>query len=111
VFYNAVQSFGSDDFVKDFKESLRSVSFEDLPLGPCCNYSSVIDPSTIEPVILTINETESTIEVKTGILFCEILSGCSCSDDPSKSEVAENSYCEIIVKINKESAVAIYINV
>ena len=110
MFDRALQSWGSEDFPRLFKDAVKSTQLEDLPLGSCCNHSAVIDQTTLEPIILSSKETLSSIEVKMGVLFCEILSGCACSDDPSQAKILDNSYCEIIAIIDKKSAETKFIN-
>ncbi|MBT6360436.1 MAG: hypothetical protein HOJ52_06195, partial [Candidatus Thioglobus sp.] len=39
-----------------------------------------------------------------GVFFCEVLSGCACSDDPSQAMMLENSYCELRMDIDCTSA-------
>jgi hypothetical protein len=68
----------------------------------------VIDQATIEPIILSSHETKDSVEIKTGVFFCEVLSGCACSDDPSQAKILENSYCELTISLDKNTKEASY---
>jgi len=108
VFDQALKYWGGDGFPQYFKQAIQSLELGVLPLKDCCNHSAVIDQSTIEPIILSSHETRDTIEIKTGVFFCEVLSGCACSDDPSQAKILENSYCELMISLDKNTKEASY---
>lgn len=111
MFDKALACWGSDEFPQQFKQAIKSLELEALPLKDCCNHSAVIDQTTIEPIILSSQETDQNIQIKAGVFFCEVLSGCACSDDPSQAKILENSYCEISVTIDKNSGIVEFTNV
>ncbi len=111
MFEQVLKCWGSDEFSEVFKYEIKSLELGVLPLDSCCNHSAVIDKDSIDPVVLSSHETDRDIQIKTGVFFCEILSGCACSDDPSQAMIHENSYCEINVIIDKDSAKARFVNV
>jgi hypothetical protein len=104
VFNKALECWGSDEFPQKFKQAIKSLELGVLPLVDCCNHSAVIDQDTIEPIILSSSETSTKIKIKMGVFFCEVLSGCACSDDPSQAKILENSYCELLVEIDRANA-------
>ncbi|HIB28239.1 MAG TPA: hypothetical protein EYO47_03070 [Candidatus Thioglobus sp.] len=104
VFNQALDSWDTDDFARVFKQTFNALSLKDLPLMDCCTHSGVIDEASIESTILTSSATQKTISLKIGVFFSEILSGCACSDDPSQAMILENSYCELLVEINRSDA-------
>jgi hypothetical protein len=108
VFDQALKYWGSDKFPQYFKQAVQSLELGILPLKDCCNHSAVIDQSTIEPIILSSHETKDSVEIKTGVFFCEVLSGCACSDDPSQAKILENSYCELTISLDKNTKEASY---
>ncbi len=108
MFAQALEYWGSDKFPHYFKQTVKSLELGVLPLKDCCNHSAVIDQTTIEPIILSSFETQNTIKVKTGVFFCEVLSGCACSDDPSQAKILENSYCELMISLDKNTKEASY---
>jgi len=110
VFNKALECWGSDEFPQKFKQAIKSLELGVLPLVDCCNYSAVIDQDTIEPIILSSSETSTKIKIKMGVFFCEVLSGCACSDDPSQAKILENSYCELTISLDKNTKEASYSN-
>ncbi len=111
MFDQALAYWGDDKFPQYFKQAVQSLELGVLPLKDCCNHSAVIDQTTIEPMILSSVETQDRVEVKTGVFFCEVLSGCACSDDPSQAKILENSYCELIISLDKNTKEASYSSV
>ena len=104
MFDRALACWGSDEFPQAFKQAIKSLELEKLPLANCCNHSAVIDKDSIDVMILSSCETDDQIQIKIGVFFCEILSGCACSDDPSQAEILENSYCELLAEIDRTNA-------
>ena len=104
MFDRVLECWGSDEFPQAFKQAIKSLELEELPLANCCNHSAVIDEDSIDVMILSSHETDDQIQIKIGVFFCEILSGCACSDDPSQAEILENSHCELLVEIDRTNA-------
>ena len=63
-----------------------------------------VDDSSITCTVLNFKDDKDHITIKTGIFFTEILICCGCGDDP----VPENAYCEIMIKLDKKNAKAIF---
>ncbi len=106
MFKDAIEHWGSSDFPKYFKAAIKSLELSDLPLEKCCNHSAVIDKNSLDAMILSSSSDYEFINLKIGIFFCEVLSGCACSDDPSQGIIHENSYCELLVSISRTNAQA-----
>ena len=104
MFDEALQYWGSDEFPQYFKRAIQALDLDQLPLFECCNHSAVIDQKSIDVMILSSSADEQTIHLKIAVFFCEILSGCACSDDPSQGEIRENSYCELLVEIDQDNS-------
>ncbi|CAC9961394.1 hypothetical protein [uncultured Gammaproteobacteria bacterium] len=104
MFDRVLKSWGSVDFPRNFKQAFKTLSLEELPLMACCTHSGVIDKDSVELSILSNHATEQAITLKIGVFFCEILSGCACSDDPSQAIILENSYCELTLRIDRLNA-------
>ena len=111
MFDQALKYWGSNEFPQYFKQAIQSLELGILPLKDCCNHSGVIEQATIEPIILSSFETKDSIEIRTGVFFCEVLSGCACSDDPSQAMILENSYCELTISLDKNTKDASYSSV
>ncbi|WP_237732038.1 hypothetical protein [Bathymodiolus thermophilus thioautotrophic gill symbiont] len=43
-------------------------------------------------------------QLKIGVFFREVLTGCACSDDPLQAIMYENGYCELHAELNKTTA-------
>ncbi|RUM77285.1 MAG: hypothetical protein DSZ16_09775 [Candidatus Thioglobus sp.] len=108
MFDQAIKYWGSNEFPQYFKQAVQSLELGVLPLKDCCNHNAVIDQATIEPIILSSHETKDSVEIKTGVFFCEVLSGCACSDDASQAKILENSYCELTISLDKNTKEASY---
>jgi len=104
VFDQALKYWGSADFSEYFKRAFGELSLEELPLLDCCQHSGVIYKDTIGVTILASSADSQAIYLKIGVFFCEILSGCACSDDPSQAIMLENSYCEFNATLHKKNA-------
>ncbi|WP_428086984.1 hypothetical protein [Candidatus Thioglobus sp.] len=104
MFKTALDHWGEDSFAKHFRAAIRALELDQLPLKECCNYSAMIDKDSIDVMILSSSANEKTIKLKIGVFFCEVLSGCACSDDPSQAQMLENSYCELLAQIDRSSA-------
>ena len=104
MFEQALNHWEEDDFFQYFQQAFAQLSLDELPLSACCMYSGVIDPDSISLRLLSSRSDAQTIYLKIGIFFCEILSGCACSDDPSQAIVLENSYCELSATLDRKNA-------
>ena len=104
VFKAALKYWGKDSFFQHFRVAVKALDLSELPLEKCCNHSKSIDKDSIDVMILSSSSDEKTIHLKIGVFFCEVLIGCACSDDPSLAETHENSYCELLVQIDRTNA-------
>ena len=96
----ALNSWGTDEFSRTLKQEIETLESGILPLELAICQGGQVDDSDISALINRITENETTILVKVGIFFHEIIAGCNCGDDP----MAENTYCEILVSIDKITA-------
>ena len=93
-----------DDFSQYFKRAFDTLNLEDIPLTQHCSHSGVIDKESIEVTILSKSMNEQVASLTIGVFFCEILSGCACSDDPSQAMIHENAYGEFHITIDRADA-------
>ncbi|MFW2372561.1 MAG: glucosamine--fructose-6-phosphate aminotransferase [Gammaproteobacteria bacterium] len=89
----------SRSFTRNFKHYLEQLEPDSLPLHRCTSQGGMVDDTNISVSILSVEETESTIEVKIAVFFTEIIGGCSCGDDP----LSENAYGELLAIIDTAS--------
>ena len=101
--YQTVQVFGSDDFKKISKEEIQNIDPTLLPLQQGLSHSSYVADDDISVIILNVSERNDTLHIKTGIFYSGIIAGCSCSDDPTPTDV-QNEYCELQFEVNKNTA-------
>ncbi|MDC0904179.1 hypothetical protein OAS07_04065 [Candidatus Thioglobus sp.] len=93
-----------DDFSQYFKHTFDTLNLDDIPLSQHCSHSGVIDKESIEITILSKTMNEQFASLTIGVFFCEIVSGCACSDDPSQAMIHENSYAELHITIELADA-------
>ena len=99
----ALQTWGTTDFEKVFKEEIRNIDTALLPLREGLVQTSYVSDGNINAIILNVTETKNCIRVKTGIFYAGIDAGSCCADDPTPvSEQTE--YCEIRFDIDKKTA-------
>jgi len=99
----SLNSFNTKEFNAVLKNDIQQIDKSLLPLQQGLTLSSVVGPSAFSAVILNVTDTDTTIEVKTGIFYTGIIAGCSCSDDPLPTD-EQNEYCELQFEINKDNA-------
>lgn len=95
----SIQNCHSELFKSNIKNYLESLGTDNLPLNKCTTQGGIVEDGNISASILSINDTENSIKIKTGIFFYETVGGCSCGDDP----ISLNAYCEIMATIDKYS--------
>lgn len=101
-FTTALNNWNTDLFNPSLKNEIQNLKPGTLPLEKATNQGGMIDDSNITASIINSTDNNNYIQAKVGIFFNEVVGGCNCDDDP----VSENTYCEIILSINKETAEA-----
>jgi len=99
----SLNAFHTKEFNTILKNEIQLIDKTLLPLQQGLSLSSAVGPSAFSAVILSVTDTEKTIQVKTGIFYSGIIAGCSCSDDPSPND-EQNEYCELQFEIDKDNA-------
>lgn len=100
TFTDSLKTWGTKDFSKTLKQELESLEKGVLPLNSATTQGGLVDDANISALINHCSENESSLQIKVGIFFNEIVAGCNCDDDPA----ADNTYCELLVSIDKSSA-------
>jgi len=98
----SLSNWGGDGFARTLKTELEGLIMGSLPLEKATTQGGQVDDSEISVTVIDAFDRETSIQAKVGVFFSEIVGGCSCGDEP----VAENAYCEILVSIDKRTAVA-----
>lgn len=95
----------SPNFELVLKQELAHLSPRELPLQRGLSTGNFVTDDPISAMIISVNELENSVQVKAGIFYQGILSGCSCADDPTPTSPS-NEYCVVQLEINKTTAVA-----
>ena len=87
-------AWGSDEFNEVFKAELQGLRAADLPLQQGLSLSSSVSAEPFQSMVISAVEKQGVIRVKAGIFYSGIISGCSCSDDPTPTD-RQSEYCEV----------------
>jgi len=101
-FIDAVRDWPTDAFAPSLKRELMALGKGVLPLASAVTSGGVVDDSNLAVSILRSTDAGSTIVVRVGVFFAEVIAGCNCSDDP----MSIPAYCELHIDIDKLSAAA-----
>ena len=101
---NSLKNRGSENFKKVLKQEIEALGNDVLPLNQATCQGGLADDSNISALINSVTENETQLLIKVGIFFNEIIAGCNCGDDPA----SENTYCELLVSIDKSTAEACF---
>ena len=101
---NSLKNWGSENFKKILKQEIEALGNDVLPLNQATCQGGLADDSNISALINSVTENETQLLIKVGIFFNEIIAGCNCGDDPA----SENTYCELLVSIDKSTAEACF---
>ena len=93
-------AWGTQEFKTVLKQEISQLDFDHLPLVQGMAQGSVPIEGSVEVMILNFSETDSAIHAKVGIFYQSIIAGCSCSDDPTPTDVC-NEHCEVQLEIDK----------
>ncbi len=102
---DSLSKWKSEDFEKTLKTELECLTGKELPLQAGLQYSGYALDDNIKTTILRSDEDDRVITIIAGVFYTGIIAGCSCSDDPSPTDVL-TEYCEITVSIDKQTAEA-----
>ncbi|MDQ7016162.1 MAG: glucosamine--fructose-6-phosphate aminotransferase [Gammaproteobacteria bacterium] len=91
----------TEAFQQTLKTELQTLTAGALPLEHGTQSAGLVDDSDIAVTVLRYSVTAEHLLVVVGVFFSEIVSGCSCGDEPTMSE---NAYCELQLLIDPESA-------
>ena len=99
-FTSPLNNWNTDSFNQSLKYEMQNLKSGMLPLHLGTTQGGMVDDSNISASIINSSDNDDYILAKVGIFFNEIIGGCNCDDDPA----SENTYCEILVSINKKTA-------
>lgn len=102
ILSRSLAAWGSATFETTLKEELAESSADFLPLQQGLTSGSTSLDSDLEVMILRVTETPRSIQVRAGVFYSSIVSGCSCADDPTPLD-ENREYCEVVLEIDRES--------
>ena len=101
--FEALNAWQSPEFENILKREIEQLDANLLPLQQGLSQSNYAKTDKFSVMILNVSEIIDKIEVKAGVFYTGLLTGCSCADDPTPdSEYTE--YCEMLFKIDKDTA-------
>ena len=101
----SLNAWDTEQFSKILKQELENLEKGSLPLQSATTQGGLVDDNNISALINHFSENTKDLQIKVGIFFNEIVAGCNCDDDP----VSDNTYCELLVSIDKISAEANFV--
>ena len=96
-------AWNSEGFKQQFKEEVEQIPADQLPLQKGLSLSSYVSAEPFKVMVISVTDDASAIHVKAGIFYSGIIAGCSCSDDPSPTDV-QAEYCDVQFTIDKTTA-------
>jgi hypothetical protein len=99
----SLQAFGTPDFEAVLKRELAAQHPDVLGLQQGLRAGSVGLSDDLGVMILRIDQTPALIQVRVGIFYTSMLSGCACADDPTP-ENASPEYCELELEIHRQTS-------
>lgn len=103
ILKKSLAAWKTDHFKQVFREEVSALDETSLPLQEGLSRANYADGSDLSVIVLNITETNLQIQVKTGIFYEGMITGCHCSDDPSPM-ASHTEYCEIRFELNKKTA-------
>ena len=99
---NALSAWGSQDFNDRFKGEVESLPADELPLQQGLSLSSYVSSEPFKVMVISATEEPDVIRIKAGIFYSGIIAGCSCSDDPTPTDV-QAEYCDLEFIIDRKT--------
>ena len=102
----SLAAYGSPAFADILKAELGELDSQCLPLQQGLRSGSASLDNKLSFMLLAQQQNGDDILVKLGMFYSSIIAGCSCADDPTPLDKV-NEYCEIHVRINRDTAGAL----
>jgi hypothetical protein len=102
VLSRSLAAWGTPAFEATLKEEIAQLGVDFLPLQQGLSSGSTSLDSNMEVMILRVTEQPHTIQVRAGIFYSSVVSGCSCTDDPTPIDET-SEYCEVELAIDREN--------
>lgn len=96
----SLDDWGTDTFVPTLRAEIKALPSGELPLNEAVSQGGYVDDNDLEITIFRVDDDDSSIQVRLGVFFTEIVICCGCGDDP----MTINAYCEMQLSIDKRTA-------
>lgn len=97
---NVMDSWGTTVFENCLIDEIMALKTGVLPLQQCLRQGDMAAEQANKVSVLSCDETDESIRVKLAVFFTEIISGCSCGDEPAMLD----GYGEVVLIIDKQSS-------
>jgi hypothetical protein len=104
-FNQALSFWKTPQFKEALKEEIRRLGVAALPLQQGLTKSSHVSGDAYDVIVLGVSEEPECICVRVGVFYQGVIAGCSCADDPTPTD-EQTEYCELLFRIDKETAEA-----
>lgn len=101
----ANRCWGEEGFADAFKQEVEQLPHKELPLQQGLSLSSYVSGEPFKVMLINSSADEGTIRIKAGVFYSGIIAGCSCSDDPTPTDV-QAEYCDLEFIIDRSSGEA-----
>jgi hypothetical protein len=101
-FSRPVDSSDEGAVARALKTWIEGLEPGSLPLARGAVRGGLVDDTAIAVTILSTEAGDGFVEARVGVFFTEVVGGCSCGDEPA----AEHAYCELRVRIDRQSGEA-----
>lgn len=98
-----LQHYPGENFKSALKQAIEQCDRSLLPLDKGTAQGGYVSDEPITATVLRVLDCNDNIQADVGVFFTEIVICCGCGDDP----MPVNTYCELRLLINKQSAEAI----
>lgn len=109
--HKSLHTFGDPNFEETLKNEIEQLDAKLLPLQQGLSAGGYALYDSFKVMIIGVSEHDHYLHVKAGVFYHGVIAGCSCSDDPSPTDVT-TEYCEMLFKINRgtgEASVSIIV--
>jgi hypothetical protein len=103
ILKRSAKSWGTELFTETFKQEVKELTLDDLPLQRALNLGSHALTDDLGIMINQAKQVNNTILVRAGVFFSSVIAGCNCADDPSPID-KQSEYCEMDFAIDQTSA-------
>lgn len=99
----SVASWQTSSFADTFKEEVRAIDADKLPLQQAMSQSSYLVDQEINVMLLNASKTGNTLHVRAGVFYSGVIAGSCCADDPTPLD-EQSEYCEVQFDIDVSTA-------